>query len=109
MNLHKFAKKIYQINVNASKGFGAEWSQNSPITSTWGDSDVERYFNRLPTFDLDETTWWDVWKDERNKYLDRFGLVTPEIEVFILERTLKEYFEDEICANSKKNSLPNSP
>ena len=92
MNLHKFAKKIYQINVTLSKKNGAEWNHNSPITSTWADYDVCKYFDVDTTFELNEPTWWDAWKDKRNTHLERFGFVPLEIEIFILERTLREHF-----------------
>ncbi len=37
--------------------------------------------------------WWDDWKDMRTKIIKRFGQITPEVEVIVIEKTLREHFD----------------
>ncbi len=37
--------------------------------------------------------WWNDWSDTRTKVIKRFGQITPEVEVIVIEKTLREHFD----------------
>lgn len=92
----KLAEDIYEAEQSHHR---AIVQKDNPMLST---------YCTIPTIveglNLDERTryvfiekywenWWYDWAKDRRCFIERFKQITPDIEVLIIERTLREHFD----------------
>jgi len=91
----QIAQEIYRVHAGQSPSIYA-FRPTEPVASTCTYVTLHNYswFTRLDREESTHHNWLYKWKKQRNDYLERFGSVSKEIELFILERSLREYFEE---------------
>ncbi len=85
INFSKFAEHLYEHNVKQGK----YWRPDDLINHTWFYNSFHNEYH-ISAAAMDE--YRAYWKQKRNNYFVRFGLVSKEIEILILETTLREHF-----------------
>ncbi len=85
INFPEFARHLYEHNVKQGK----YWSPDIVIRHTWFYAPFSQHFN-IGCTEVD--IYRTKWKNTRNTYFKRFDVVSKEMEIFILERTLREHF-----------------
>ncbi len=93
IDFNKLAKDIY-ASERAHKY--ARIEPTDPSLSTYSTiSNLQRALGqKLSYTHMDKcwNAWWDDWYDTRLKFIERFGSIHPDIEIVILEKTLKEHW-----------------
>lgn len=89
----KIAHDIYRTH-NSQSPTMYTFQPTQPVSDTCTYVTLHNYpwFTKLDRQETIEHTWLNKWKKQRNDYLERFGLVSKDIELFILEHSLREYF-----------------
>ncbi len=88
VDFNKLAKEIYEDSKEGLTDYGSSSNASNRVLSK----------NSIIALGSSEDSKWSAWNKEwlskRNTYLERFGKAPPlNIEILILEITLREHFE----------------
>ena len=92
IDFEAIAFKIYRKSNSLGGVFIIVENELIKSTCTYRVLDKYSWFNETVPPETQTHGWLNGWIKQRNNYLEHFGLISKSMELFILERNLREYF-----------------